>query len=114
MRRARVPGRCRTCGKAAPSNRHVYCDRCRPAVPPSRRKSSSARGYGWMHQQLRARWARRVALGRVRCAYCGRLIVRGEPWDLGHDDVDRRRYTGPEHRACNRNVAARRHHSREW
>ena len=29
-------------------------------------------------------------------------IVPGTPWDLGHADGDRSRWTGPEHRRCNR------------
>ncbi len=31
------------------------------------------------------------------CARCGLRIEPGQPRDLGHDDVDRRRYVGPEH-----------------
>ena len=62
-----------------------------------RKPSSAARGYGWAHQVLRRSWARRVALGVVDCARCGLPIEAGQPWDLGHDDVDRRRYVGPEH-----------------
>jgi hypothetical protein len=57
-----------------------------------------ARGYGHLHQKLRAEWAPRVAAGRVNCWRCGRLIRPGEPWDLGHDDNDRTLYRGPEHR----------------
>lgn len=67
-----------------------------------------ARGYGAAHRRLRRWWAPRVATGRVRCAWCGELIGGREPWDLGHDDVDRSRWTGPEHVACNRNTWRRR------
>jgi hypothetical protein len=76
---------------------------------------TSDQGYGIAHQRLRRRWAREVELGGVRCARCGGPIFPGEPWDLGHDDVDRRFYNGPEHRACNRATASRRRRtSREW
>lgn len=43
-----------------------------------------------------------VEAGGVLCWRCGALIDRRAPWDLGHDDVDRTKYRGPEHRACNR------------
>lgn len=67
-----------------------------------------------------------VATGMVRCARgagCLRardgvadFIVPGEPWDLGHDDLDRARWSGPEHRRCNRATAGRvgRLVSRRW
>jgi hypothetical protein len=55
-------------------------------------------------------WKPRVEAGFVRCARCSRPIVPGEPWDRGHDDKDRPRYSGPEHRACNRATAS---HERE-
>ena len=65
---------------------------------------------------MRRMWAPRVAAGVVACARCGRLIPAGEPWDLGHDDFDRRVYTGPEHRRCNRATAGRfkQRFSRAW
>jgi hypothetical protein len=67
--------------------------------------STSKRGYGWKHQKLRNRWAREVARGEVDCARCGEPIWPEEPWDLGHVDGDKTRYSGPEHRACNRATA---------
>jgi hypothetical protein len=74
------------------------------------------RGYGGKHQELRKRWARSVESGIVNCARCGYAIALREPWDLGHDDVDRGQYQGPEHRACNRATAGRivRRFSRVW
>lgn len=65
-------------------------------------KSTSARGYGHMHQQRRKRWSPQVEAGHVNCARCGRLIEPGTPWDLGHTDGSRTQYAGPEHRTCNR------------
>ena len=59
--------------------------------------------------------------GLSNCARCGERILEGEPWDLGHDDYDRRLYLGPEHRRCNRSAAGRKSielqrckTSREW
>lgn len=76
--------------------------------PTSRdRGTATQRGYGTAHQNLRAGWKRKVDAGEVACARCGRLIVPGEPWDLGHDDHDRSVYTGPEHRRCDRATAGR-------
>jgi len=61
---------------------------------------------------------RQVQTGLVKCARCGEPIAPGEPWDLGHDDDDRRRYSGPEHRYCNRSTAGRKRDvvkfSRQW
>lgn len=69
--------------------------------------TTGQRGYGGPHKRARARWAPIVATGRVACARCGHLIGRGEAWDLGHDDLDRSRYRGPEHVACNRATEGR-------
>jgi hypothetical protein len=83
--------------------------------PPRQPKlKTAARGYGSAHQTLRAGWTQRVAAGGVRCARCGLPIAPGEPWDLGHDDYDRRIWTGPEHRRCNRATSGRVRRSRIW
>lgn len=65
------------------------------------------RDYGTNHRRLRKAWQARVLSGTVLCARCHRLIPAGAPWDLGHDDHDRGRYSGPEHRRCNRGTAGR-------
>ena len=70
---------------------------------------ANLRGYGAAHQALRRRWASVVARGGVMCARCGREIVPGSPWDLGHvDGSGKGEYSGPEHRRCNRRAGARR------
>jgi len=55
-----------------------------------------------------------VSAGLATCARCGERIIPGEPWDLGHDDFDRSRYSGPEHASCNRRTHWGRVQSREW
>lgn len=71
-------------------------------------KTTTERGYGSAHRRLRARWAPSVARGEVACARCKQPILPGQPWDLGHDDNDRTKYSGPEHRDCNRGEPSRR------
>jgi hypothetical protein len=88
-----------------------FSPRSRKRRPPQAK--TSARGYGRRHQALRKRLAPRVASGVVLCARCGKPILPGEPWDLGHDDHDRTRYNGPEHRRCNR-ARVKRRQSRDW
>jgi hypothetical protein len=108
LKAERPPRQCAACSEPARSPLHRYCERCavgrRTSEPQA---SSTARGYGRAHRKLRTHWAPIVAMGRVACARCGHLIARGEPWDLGHDDVDRSVYRGPEHAACNRATAGR-------
>jgi hypothetical protein len=70
--------------------------------------TSRERGYGSVHRQRRKALEPLVAAGRAACWRCGQPIVPGEPWDLGHDDDDRTRYRGAEHRACNRATYDRR------
>lgn len=74
----------------------------------TRKASTTARGYGWQHQQLRNKYRHLVASGRAICWRCGNPIPPGAPWDLGHDDNDRTRYRGPEHQSCNRGAPNRR------
>lgn len=69
-----------------------------------KRQKTVEAGYGEAHRRLRRRWAREVATGTVVCARCELLIDPDEPWDLGHDDQDRSKYNGPEHRRCNRSA----------
>ena len=97
------------------------------ASPPQRQKrsSTSERGYGSEHQKLRRRWEPSVDRGRVACFRCGELIAaKGFPcvrclrkgksfaaavrcrFDLGHNDVNRSQWTGPEHTCCNRATSA--------
>jgi hypothetical protein len=74
-------------------------------------KSTTARGYGHMHQQRRKRWAAKVRQGTVCCARCGLTIEPGEKWHLDHAD-DRNGYLGPSHARCNLEAAAAKTNSR--
>lgn len=74
----------------------------------SKQLTPDARGYGPTHRKARAQVAAIVLAGGVKCARCGELIRPGEPWDLGHVDGDKSRYSGPEHRRCNRSTSPRR------
>lgn len=97
--------RCLLCGNA-----HVDGIACPEtfAIVEDEMPGTSDRGYGNEHQKLRRQVARIVALGTAKCARCGDVIHPDEGWDLGHDDHDRTRYTGPEHIRCNRATAAHR------
>lgn len=71
------------------------------AVRDRRRKArglSATDRYPASHAKRRWLLAPKVATGQVPCARCGLLIGEGQAWDLGHDDEDRSRYAGPEHR----------------
>ena len=89
--------------------------RLTPRQPRNTPKRTTERGYGTKHQRLRSIFVNAVNSGQVLCSRCGQLIAPGEPWDLGHVDGDRSRYSGPEHRRCNRATAGRRRKSsRPW
>jgi len=84
------------------------------AIQRGRRLSTTKRGYGMGHQARRRVMAPLVASGLATCTRCGEPIEPGTPWDLGHDDYDRTKYSGPEHAACNRGAPSRLRVSREW
>lgn len=69
--------------------------------------TTTQRGYGHSHQQVRAKWQPVVDSGAAECARCHRPIKPGDEWDMGHDDHDRSKYTGPEHAPCNRSAGGR-------
>jgi hypothetical protein len=51
------------------------------------RGSSTARGYGYAHQQHRAAWQRRIDAGEVvYCWRCETTRITGRDWHDGHDD----------------------------
>ena len=93
---------CPYCPALVPASQAV---RHRRMHEDQRRPSSTARGYGRPHQAERAAVAEAVADG-VACARCGRPILPGEAWDLGHTD-DRQGYRGAEHARCNRGAPRR-------
>lgn len=69
--------------------------------------NTTARGYGHIHQQKRAEWQKVIDAGAADCARCSDPIKPGDDWDLGHDDHDRSKYTGPECVKCNRSAGGR-------
>lgn len=68
--------------------------------------TTTQRGYGNTHQQLRRRLLATFQPGQP-CARCGQPMWDKRHIDLGHTD-DRTAYTGLEHRRCNRGDGARR------
>lgn len=82
--------------------------------------TTTEQGYGWGHQQERARWVKYQQAGgddplgghhgelRCRADVCRmptRWIGRSEAWDLGHEP-GQRAWRGPEHVKCNRRQGA--------
>jgi hypothetical protein len=68
----------------------------------SRRKrlTTTEQGYGWAHQQARARLEPFVRAGKAVCTRCGEPIEPGAKWHLDHRD-DRSGYAGAAHAYCN-------------
>lgn len=81
-------------------------------------RANTATKYGRDHRRLRRQIDRTVKGGFARCARCGNMIDPDEPWDLGHDDSDPTKYSGAEHRRCNRQTSTHRvqpeRTSRNW
>lgn len=66
------------------------------------RGSAATRGYNAAHRRERRRWEQAMATGITPiCAKCNQPVLPSQAWDLGHTD-DRKAWTGPEHRSCNR------------
>jgi hypothetical protein len=99
----------RYCSAPTWSPHSPLCLRHRPSLERRQLwKDRASRGYGQTHKKLRQRLAGLVASGQAICARCGRPIAPGETFDLGHVDVDKSRYAGPEHRRCNRLAGGKR------
>ena len=71
--------------------------------------STTERGYGWQHQQERAKW--QLIIGRTGwpCSRCDERIQPGDTWHLDHAD-DRETYLGPSHARCNTSAAGKASH----
>ena len=71
-------------------------------------RTTTERGYGWQHQQLRA--ALLAAYSPADLCWRCRRPLGPDPslLDLGHEDGDKTRYRGLEHSACNRATNAHR------
>lgn len=63
-----------------------------------RHLSEEQRGYGVPHRRLKERLRPFVQAGKLRCVYCGEVVVG--PFHLDHTD-DRRGWSGVAHPACN-------------
>ena len=63
------------------------------AVVYKPRRNTTERGYGHEHQRIRKQFQALVFAGGARCVRCAQPISPTEPWDLGHVDGDRSRYS---------------------
>ena len=74
----------------------------------AQRGSRQQRGYDSRHDRLRATYARRMQAGeRFTCWRSGTPIDPAN-WHLGHCDINRSRYHGPECTPCNTATSGRR------
>jgi len=86
-------------------NPTARCDTCRTNADKAR-GTTTQRGYGTQHQQLRATWEPTVKAGNAVCPKCHQPIKPTDTWDMGHN-ADRTGYIGPEHAKCNRATRSR-------
>jgi hypothetical protein len=70
------------------------------------RPNTTSRGYGAAHQRMREQLLEAFVPGQP-CARCGQPILAAADADLGHDDQDRSKYAGLEHKRCNRATSGR-------
>lgn len=71
------------------------------------RGTAAERGYGKVHQDLRAELAPK-AIGKI-CHFCGKPMLAGQPLALDHTE-DRAGYRGMVHLTCNAADGGRRSH----
>lgn len=57
------------------------CRACTTAYEAGRRGTTTQRGYGWEHQQVRSSLAGTLP---CPCGYCGVTVERAEPWVAAH------------------------------
>jgi hypothetical protein len=110
------PRRCEFCGRWFPptaAHQKYHSASCRYKA----RLRIESDLYDADHRKLRKRWEPVVARGIVVCGGpngCGRLILKGEPWDLGHLDGIPGEYVGPQHARCNRRTRKRKGRTGAW
>lgn len=78
--------------------------------------TTTERGYGYAHQQERARWQQLIDRAHldgwgVDCVRCGEAVT-GD-WHLDHNE-DRSGYLGPAHATCNLSAAGKAGAHRGW
>jgi hypothetical protein len=71
------------------------------------RGSSTARGYGVDHRDLRATYQQRMDQGEAFICWRGGEPIDPSNWTLGHCDDDRTTYHGPECPPCDYATAGR-------
>lgn len=72
-----------------------------------RRRTTTIRGYGILHQNERNRVKAVIDQGQGWCVLCGDWIHPNANWHLDHTP-DRTGYRGPAHAHCNTSDGARR------
>ena len=100
--------RCRDCPRLIPATApRGRCHDCNRAADKARGKRAHGSGSDWAHTALRRSYQQRMDASE--CFTCWRCWPPIDPahWHLGHDDVDRSRYRGPECPPCNLSAAGR-------